>query len=156
MLRLSPGVLGLLAAVGVAGAAGRTEAAALVLVVLGSLLLHEVAHALAARASGYDVDHVRLTLFGGEARWSGPEPAPHVAIRITAAGPFASGVLACAFAVGGDGPVAQFGAWVNLLGAGVNLLPVPGLDGWALYRDVMRDRSAASLSANQGWSTDQT
>ena len=145
-----------LAAGGLA-AVGPDDLAVLIAVVVVSLLLHEMAHAVTAWASGYDVDLVRLTMFGGEVRWSGPEPAPHVALRIAAAGPFASALMACAFVVGGgDGPVALSGAWVNLLGAGVNLLPVPGLDGWVIYREVMRDFRAASRSANHGCSTDQT
>lgn len=156
MLRLSPGVLGLAAVGALAAVRGDGTPAVLLGVVLGSLLAHELAHAAAARASGYSVDRVALSLFGGEARWSGPEPEPHVAVRIAAAGPFASGVLACALVAAGDGPVAQFGAWVNLLGAAANLLPVPGLDGWVLYREVIRDRRAARRSANQGCSTDQT
>lgn len=166
-MRLSLGVWVVVALAVVAAGWGRPEVAALVAIGLGSLLAHEAAHAVAARLSGYSVDAVRLSLFGGEARWSGPDPAPHVAVRIAAAGPFASGVLACAFAAAGEGPLARAGASVNLLGAAANLLPVPGLDGWALLRgiiaarqdsarEVIRVRRAASRSANQGCSTDQT
>lgn len=155
-VRLSVGVWVVVALVAVAAGWGRPEPAVVVVVLLGSLLVHELAHAVAARASGYDVDLVRLSTFGGQVRWSGPDPEPHVALRIAAAGPFASALLACAFAFGGDGPVALIGAWTNLFATVVDLLPVPGLDGWKIYREVIRDRRAASRSANHGCSTDQT
>jgi Zn-dependent protease len=118
-------------------------------VVGGSLLAHELAHAVVAKASGYRVDGVTLSLLGGLTAWSGPAPPPHVAVRIAAAGPATSAVLACAFVglgtlAGGLTGVLWVGAAVNLFDALVNLLPVPTSDGRAIVRALRRPRRATT------------
>ena len=145
---LSPGLL----AVSVAGAGGAVLAGGpfgrlvlLLAVVGGSLLAHELAHAVVARASGYQVDGVTLSLLGGLTAYSGPSPPPHVAVRIAAAGPATSAVLACAFVglgslAGGLTGVLWIGAAVNLFDALVNLLPVPSSDGRAIAQALRRPR----------------
>jgi Zn-dependent protease len=149
---LSPGLL----AVGVAGVAGAVLAGGpfgtlvLVLAVVGgSLLAHELAHAVVARASGYRVDGVTLSLLGGLTAWSGPAPSPHVAVRIAAAGPATSAILACAFVgagtlAGGLTGVLWMGAAVNLFDALVNLLPLPASDGRAIARALRRPRATTA------------
>jgi Zn-dependent protease len=149
---LSPG-LALVLAAGVVGAAlagGPFGTLVVVLAVVGgSLLAHELAHAVVARLSGYRVDGVTLSLLGGLTAWSGPAPEPHVAVRIAAAGPATSALLACAFvglgaAAGGLTGVLWLGAAVNLFDALVNLLPVPTSDGRAIARALRRPRGATT------------
>jgi Zn-dependent protease len=149
---VTPALLALLFAAAVAGGlggAGGARLALLLVIVGGSLLAHELAHAVVARAAGYRVDGVTLSLLGGVTAWSGPAPEAHVAVRIAAAGPATSAVLACAFvAVGGlagglDG-LLWLGAAVNLFDALVNLLPVPTSDGLAIARAVRRPRRATT------------
>jgi Zn-dependent protease len=156
VLRVPVGVSPGLLAVGVGGtgaavlAGGPFGTLLLVLAVVGgSLLAHELAHAVVARLSGYRVDGVTLSLLGGLTAWSGPAPPPHVAVRIAAAGPATSAVLACAFVglgtlSGGLTGVLWVGAAVNLFDALVNLLPVPTSDGRAIARALRR--SAATTS----------
>ncbi len=149
---LSPGLLAV-AVTGVAAAVlagGPFGTLVLVLAVVGgSLLAHELAHAVVARLSGYRVDGVTLSLLGGLTAWSGPVPEPHVAVRIAAAGPATSAVLACAFVglgtlAGGLTGVLWVGAAVNLFDALVNLLPVPASDGRAIARALRRSRPATT------------
>ena len=149
---VSPGLL----AVGVAGltaavlAGGPWSRLLLVLAVVGgSLLAHELAHAVVARLSGYRVDGVTLSLLGGLTAWSGPSPPPHVAVRIAAAGPATSAVLALAFVglgtlAGGLSGVLWIGAAVNVFDALVNLLPLPASDGRAIARALRRPGRATT------------
>jgi Zn-dependent protease len=149
---VSPGLLVALV-VGAAAAAlagGRAWTLLLLLAVVGgSLLAHELAHAVVARRSGYRVDGITLSLLGGLTAWSGPAPPPHVAVRIAAAGPAISAVLACAFVglgtlAGGLTGVLWAGAAVNLFDALVNLLPVPTSDGRAIARALRRPRATTA------------
>ena len=149
---VSPGLLAAVVA-GVAAAAlagGPFGTLVLLLAVVGgSLLAHELAHAVVARRSGYRVDGVTLSLLGGVTAWSGPAPPPHVAVRIAAAGPATSAVLACAFVglgtlAGGLTGVLWVGAAVNLFDALVNLLPVPTSDGRAIARALRRPRATTA------------
>ena len=71
-----------LAAIGAAGV--------LIGALVGSVSLHELSHAVAARRAGMTVDFIRLSLLGGITAYSGPDPGPHVLRRIALAGPKAS------------------------------------------------------------------
>lgn len=145
---------GLLVAV---AATGRTwEAAALAgvgTVVSGSLLVHELAHGMVARLHGFDIDGVVLGLAGGIVAYRGDDPAPAVEVRIAAAGPFASGVLACLLAgvhaamppVPAWSWLVLFGAWVNVANAVVNLVPLPSLDGYRIASALRRARRGADV-----------
>jgi Zn-dependent protease len=149
---LSPGLVALTVAGAVLAGLGGARGGRLVLILLvvgGSLLAHELAHAVVARRSGYRVDGVTLSLLGGLTAWSGPAPEPHVAVRIAAAGPATSAVLACAFVglgtlAGGLTGVLWVGAAVNLFDALVNLLPVPASDGRVIVRALRGPRRATA------------
>jgi Zn-dependent protease len=105
--------------------------AVLVAGVLLSVLAHELAHGVAARRFGFDVDRVVLTLTGSHTVWSGErDPDAHAALAIAAAGPALSAALACVAVVTG----AQALAFANLAIAVVNLVPLTGTDGWVIWR----------------------
>lgn len=110
---------------------------------VGSVVLHELSHAVAARRAGMTVDFVRLSLFGGITAYSGPDPGPHVLRHIALAGPKASFaaagvcllVLVAESATGWRSAVGSVAAWglqFNLVLGAVNLLPFGSLDGAAL------------------------
>jgi Zn-dependent protease len=127
----------------------------------GSVLVHELAHALAARVLGVPTAEIKLFLFGGVARIAG-EPADAGGEALVAmAGPLASvtlaGLAALAGSVAGGGP-GELLAWLfvaNLVVAGFNLLPGFPLDGGRVARALVwrltgRRRLATRVTALLG------
>jgi Zn-dependent protease/CBS domain-containing protein len=110
----------------------------------GSVLVHELAHALVAQARGIRVQDITLFLFGGATRARVESRGPGDEFLIALVGPLTSGLLAALFGIvaglGRDAlsaPLAgTFGylAWTNLLLAGFNLVPGFPLDGGRLLR----------------------
>jgi Zn-dependent protease/predicted transcriptional regulator len=119
----------------------------------GSVLVHELAHAVVSR--GIRVQDITLFLFGGATRARVESRGPGDEFVIAAVGPLTSGLLAALFGIiaglGGDSlsrPLAgTFGylAWTNLLLAVFNLLPGFPLDGGRLLRSAIW-RATGSLS----------
>jgi Zn-dependent protease/CBS domain-containing protein len=113
----------------------------------GSVLVHELAHALVSQARGIRVQDITLFLFGGATRARVEAHGPGDEFVIAAVGPLTSGLLAVLFGVvdflGRDALprplVGAFGylAWVNLLLAGFNLIPGFPLDGGRLLRSAI-------------------
>ncbi|SOX54391.1 CBS domain-containing protein, partial [Mycobacterium ahvazicum] len=130
-------------------------------VLLASLLAHELAHAVLARRCGVPVDDVTLWLFGGVTSLQGEAKSPKAAFRIALAGPATSLVLSAVF--GGIavalstlhaptiiGSVAWWLASINLLLALFNLLPGAPLDGGRLVRAYLWHRHGDSVRAAIG------
>src|SRR5947209_20106154 len=61
-----------------------------VLVLFGSLIIHELGHALVARRQGISVDRIELFLFGGFTQMSRDAASPGEDFKIAAAGPLAT------------------------------------------------------------------
>lgn len=109
-----------------------------------SVLVHEFAHAIAARRESLSVVEVVLHPFGGFSRFRHPPQSPEAEFRIALAGPMASFVLFAIFAVAGwlalsaHLEVLAFFLIVtsvgNLLLGFFNLLPGYPLDGGRLVR----------------------
>jgi Zn-dependent protease/CBS domain-containing protein len=121
----------------------------------GSVLVHELAHALVSQARGIRVQDITLFLFGGATRARVESRGPGDEFLIALVGPLTSGLLAGLFGIiAGLGrevlsrPLAgTFGylAWVNLLLAVFNLVPGFPLDGGRLLRSAIW-RATGSLS----------
>src|SRR5918999_6136019 len=113
----------------------------------GSVLVHELAHALVAQARGIRVQDITLFLFGGATRARVESRGPGDEFLIALVGPLTSGLLAGLFGiVAGLGrdvlstPLAgTFGylAWTNLVLAVFNLVPGFPLDGGRLLRSAI-------------------
>jgi Zn-dependent protease len=116
----------------------------------GSVLLHELGHALVARRLGVHVSGIELSFFGGAAKMvQMPRKADHE-IAIAVAGPVVS--LALAGAGLGLGAVlhatplvALAGllgmiGWINLVLAGFNLIPALPMDGGRILRALLTRR----------------
>ncbi len=133
-----------------------------VLLVL-SLLAHELAHAILARRSGVEVSGLTLWMFGGIATLKGEPATPRADFRIAAVGPATSLALGLLFGVvswvlvvlGGAGLVAGAAAWlatINIVLALFNLIPGAPLDGGRVLRALLwartgdRDRAAATAT----------
>ncbi|HEY9474908.1 MAG TPA: site-2 protease family protein [Mycobacteriales bacterium] len=141
------------------------------LVFVGSLLAHELAHAVVARRNGLTVEGITLWLFGGVARLSGEAPSPGAELRIAGVGPLVSlllgvgfGMLAVLMRVSGvHGLAIAVLGWlsgINIVLAVFNVVPAAPLDGGRLLRAVVwwrtGDRLKATIRAAQagrafGW-----
>lgn len=124
----------------------------------GSILLHEMGHAVIALREGIGITDITLWLFGGVARMSRDTSSPGAEFKIAVAGPLvtlaiAAGCLAAGFAIGGGefGEAMRFAettsasaalavlAWVatiNLFVLVFNLIPAFPLDGGRIARAI--------------------
>lgn len=140
-------------------------------VFFGSLLAHELSHALVARRNGLHVEDITLWLFGGVARLSGEARRPSAELRIAGVGPLVSLLLGGLFFLaawlvtltGHAGLTLAGFTWlggINLALAVFNAIPAAPLDGGRLLRSVIwwrtGDRITATLWASRagqvfGW-----
>lgn len=131
---------------------------------LGSLLAHELAHALVARKFGVEVKGLTLWLFGGVASLGGEAKTPSADFRIAIAGPATSLSLAIGFGLitatlivldAADVLASAVGwlAGINLMLGIFNLIPGAPLDGGRVLRAWLwrrhGDRTRAALSATR-------
>src|SRR3954447_23815055 len=133
-----------------------------VVCLLGSVLLHELGHALTARRYGIGVRGITLELLGGYTEMDRDAPTPRVDALVSLAGPAVSLVLgavapAAAFVLPDRtvaGEIAFQLAASNVLVAMFNVLPGLPLDGgralraglWALIKDRNTATEAAAWS----------
>ncbi|MFF8847890.1 site-2 protease family protein [Streptomyces sp. NPDC015127] len=128
------------------------------LVFFGSLLAHEVAHAVVARRNGMEADRITLWLLGGAARLKDEAPSPGAELRVSGVGPLVSLVLGIVFAalavvlvaMGLSGLTVEAVAWlaaINVLLAVFNALPAAPLDGGRLLRAFVWWRTGNRLRA---------
>ena len=148
---------------------GRTHALAIgavaALALFASVIVHEFAHALVARAFGVRTRSIALFLFGGVATLESEPPRPSVDALVALAGPAASALLA-ALAYGAlraaehDVPpagvaavaaVLAYATWVNAMLALFNLIPAYPMDGGRVLRALLwwlrGDRDSATVTA---------
>jgi Zn-dependent protease len=127
----------------VAGAAAVGWSVAFAVGFFACVLVHELAHALAARAVGVATTEIRLFVFGGVARIAGEPADPGAEALVAMAGPLASVTLAGLCDLAGwrvTGPAGDLLAWLflgNLVVAGFNLLPGFPLDGGRVARALV-------------------
>ncbi len=114
------------------------------ILLLVSVLLHEAAHALTARAAGLRVHAVVADLWGGHTSFEGQRLRPGTAALIAAAGPAVNGVVGLvAMRLEGsmDNGVPRhlvfYVGLTNLVLAGFNLLPGLPLDGGQLVESAV-------------------
>ncbi|WP_426560267.1 site-2 protease family protein [Angustibacter sp. McL0619] len=135
-------------------------AAAYALLLLASVLVHELAHAFTARAVGLPVEQVVADLWGGHTQFSQEAPDPGRSALVAVAGPLSNAVLAGIGVLvlpGTDGEVTRLlvvaGIYANAFVAAFNLAPGLPLDGGRLVEAavwaVSRRRWAGTLVA--GW-----
>jgi Zn-dependent protease len=144
----------------------------------GSILLHEIGHAVAARREGIEVSGIELFLFGGVMKMSRDTDSPGAEFRVAAAGPLVTLLIVI---VGGLATIALWGpdrlfesgrltgdqtedipivllsvlVGFNLLLLGFNLIPAFPLDGGRIARAaawrITGDRGKATrLAARLG------
>jgi Zn-dependent protease len=144
----------------------------------GSILLHELGHAVAARREGIEVSGIDLFFFGGVMKMSSDTRSPGQEFRVAAAGPLVTlaivavtGALSVALlgwetfldaaTLDNRAPASAFELWLsflvsmNVLLLVFNLIPAFPLDGGRIARaaawKVTGERSRATrISANLG------
>ena len=106
----------------------------------GSVVLHELGHALVARRLGVHVSGIELSFFGGAAKMTQMPRSANHELAIAAAGP------AVSLAIGGAGlglagllhaPLFASIGWINLVIAGFNLIPALPMDGGRILRALL-------------------
>lgn len=122
---------------------------------LGSLLAHELGHALVAKRRGIEVDEVSLWIFGGVAALRTEPRTPRDEAAVAVAGPAVSAVLAgvgflasAGAALGDLSVTATVLGWLavsNALLTVFNLLPGLPLDGGRLLHAALWARSGNRL-----------
>jgi Zn-dependent protease len=163
-------VIAALLAWGVAGAAVPGEApgtpawlawlvgAIVALLLLASLTVHELGHALLARRRGIAVDGIRLWLFGGVAQMSSDWMTGKTEMLVAAVGPAVTLVITAVFTgatwlfvnIGAPPLVVVVAEWlaaVNLLLLLFNLIPAFPLDGGRILRGFLWTRTKNRMSA---------
>ncbi|MEY8120167.1 site-2 protease family protein [Falsihalocynthiibacter sp. BN13B15] len=126
----------------------------------GSLILHELAHAVVARRFGLNIHGITLFLFGGVAELQTEPTDGRSEFWIAIAGPIASLCIALGFWGGAQfltvvgfpeaaQLVFQYLATVNLVLAIFNLLPAFPMDGGRVYRAWLWTRSGNLLAATR-------
>ncbi len=119
-------------------------AAVFVVALYASILLHEIAHVLAARGFGMHVPSVTLHLLGGETAIEGASRTPWQELATAIVGPIVSLAigLGAGQVAGGMEPgvlhdVVWSIGWVNIVVAVFNMLPGLPLDGGRVFKAVV-------------------
>ncbi|WP_435736099.1 site-2 protease family protein [Cellulosimicrobium sp. PMB13] len=118
---------------------------AFVLLLFGSVFLHEVAHALVARARGQQVTELAVTLWGGHTAYSGTSARPLDGFLISVVGPLTNLALAVVFWLSFQATdvfsvpalLLYAGAFSNAFVGFFNLLPGLPLDGGQILESAV-------------------
>lgn len=140
------------------GWAGMASTLTLAVGLFGSVILHELGHALAARAYGIETRDITLYPFGGVASLESLPEDTRKELVIALAGPAVNGVLfvlaLIAFALGGPEVFAIL-AGVNFVMGVFNLVPAFPMDGGRVLRALLSERmsfvAASRVASNLGW-----
>jgi Zn-dependent protease len=135
--------------------------ASVAVLMIASLVAHELGHAIVARRRGMTVDGIRLWLFGGVAQMNGDWMTGRTEVLVAAIGPVITLVIS-AIAVGATwllmlvgAPqlvvvVAEWVAAINVLVLVFNLIPAFPLDGGRILRGFIWMRTKNRMSATIG------
>lgn len=140
----------------------------LLIVILASVLLHEIGHAMIARAIGIGTRDILITPLCGLARLERSPENWASEIAVSLAGPLSNGIVAgliaiATFFAGVDlklgGHIMETGFlaaifWINLALFGINLIPIFPMDGGRVLRALLchpfGQRQATIIAARSG------
>jgi PDZ domain-containing secreted protein/Zn-dependent protease len=126
----------------------------------GSVLAHELGHALRGLREGLPIEGITLWLLGGVARLGGTPPSAGAEFRVAAAGPVITVVAVAVFgaaAVAGDRlgwpdpvqGVADYLTRINAIVLAFNLVPALPLDGGRVLRSWLWHRQGSFVAATR-------
>jgi len=162
LLHWSVALVAILLGSGLAAEYGAAGAGLAIVAFLGSILAHELAHALVARRFGIATTSIQLWALGGVARLEREATTPRAEGWIAAAGPLTSlaigavslGAMLGLSAAGVDGVLPGVLGWLGVINVALaifNLLPGAPLDGGRILKAVRwrihGDRYRASREA---------
>lgn len=138
----APSIRDVLPYLGWVAAAGVALLYALILAI--SVLLHEVAHAVAARAMGWKDSRIEITLWGGHTSFEADHPTPGQSVLVSVVGPAVNLILGgLGFALvqilhptGVADLLLYMAVWSNLAVGVFNLLPGLPLDGGRIVESI--------------------
>ncbi len=122
---------------------------------LGSVLLHELGHAVVARRHGVEVESIRLWAFGGVAQFEGEAEAPRAEAEIAGVGPgisllLGAGLYGIATVLTGlPAAIVGWAGLINIVLAVFNLIPGAPLDGGRLLHAGLWKRHGDRERATQ-------
>lgn len=125
-----------------------------------SVLAHEFSHSLLARKSGIDVRSITLHFFGGVAEMREEARTPGAELKMAAAGPLSSLVLAVVLFAGwrlaligsislGVRATLRYASYINFVLAAFNMLPAFPMDGGRVLRALLWMRSGSLLASTR-------
>jgi Zn-dependent protease len=118
------------------------------IILFASVLLHELAHSYVAKKNGLPVRRIVLFIFGGVSEIEEEPKEANIELKMALVGPLTSFAIALAlwllqylaYAFGAGVPIVaplEYGAYINVLLGGFNLLPAFPLDGGRVLRAVI-------------------
>jgi Zn-dependent protease/CBS domain-containing protein len=119
------------------------------IVLFVSVFLHELSHSYIAKKNGLPIRRITLFFFGGVSELSEEPKDPALEVRMAAAGPLTSFLIAIVL-VNGPVPIIAtlyYAAFLNGFLGAFNLIPAFPLDGGRVLRGSLWNRSKNLLSA---------
>lgn len=115
------------------------------LYIYGSILIHELAHAVVGKYFGYKTEKIRIIILGGFVEFNNLNwmSVPRHRFYISLAGPVSNLLLACLFINFYDSRVAEF----NFLIAAFNLIPIMPMDGGGMVAAICDNYSFNKIIA---------
>ncbi len=125
---------------------------------LASVLIHEISHSYVAKKNNLPTKRIVLFIFGGVSQIAEEPANPAIEFKVSVVGPLTSFLLAAVFGIiwyplnqmGINQAILapfEYGAFINLLLGGFNLLPAFPLDGGRLLRAGMWRRTKNLVKA---------
>jgi Zn-dependent protease len=130
------------------------------MILFASILVHEVSHSYVAKKNGLPIARITLFFFGGVSEMTEEPQDPGLEVRMAAAGPLMSfliaGIMGVAWYVGGivNAPIPiiatlGYAALINGILGAFNLVPAFPLDGGRVFRGSIWKRTKSLISATR-------
>lgn len=125
-----------------------------------SIVIHELAHSIVAKNNNLKIAKITLYLLGGVSEMSEEPPTASLELKVSAAGPLTSIVIAVVLLLGWIASVdlhapvliqapLQYSYLVNALVAGFNLIPAFPMDGGRILRSLIWRRNNDMIKSTE-------